>query len=283
MKNIKKSKDCAFTRTELVVVIAIITALAAVLVPALAQSQQRAQRLTCVNNLKIIGLAYRVFADSHGGLPPAQVATAQGGWQDLKAGNLIGPGIGDGAGSACFTNYEIMQNELGQSPRTVVCPADDRIANTNFYDTFGNTNCSYWVGPGATSAYPQSLLGGDRNLGGGATATGNGTQDPNYGFSPTMTPFSGVPVGADVQVSTNGQILTSVNGQTGYCQWSAKLHSGGNPVGAGNILLGDGGVQQVTSSNFRFELFNVFGTNAAGSGNYGGGPMQAHAVRLIFP
>ena len=115
-------------------------------------------------------------------------------------------------------------------------------------------------------------------MGGGATATGNGTPDPSYGFSPAIS----VSTGADAQISTNGQILTVVNGQVGYCQWSAKMHSAGYPGGAGNILLGDGSVQQVTSSVFQFYL--ATGTNVAGSGNYGpSGPSQTNAVRLIFP
>jgi hypothetical protein len=142
-----------------------------------------------------------------------------------------------------------------------------------------NTNCSYWVGVGASSAYPYSLLGGDRNLCGGATISANGNQDANYGFSSAV----GSTIGADMQLSTNGQIGTGSGGgnlETGtYCQWSTKLHSAGYPGGAGNILLGDGSVQQVTSSSFRNWL-----KNATDNGNYGpSGAYQVNAVRLVFP
>jgi competence protein ComGC len=235
----------AFTRKELLVVIAVLVLLGLFLLPAVQKTSQKSKSITCNGRLKCLGLAYRIWSNDNGDHSPASTSLTNGGWREL----LSRPD----ASTYAWTNYTLMANQMGQSPLIVVCPADERKP-ANSFSNLSNLNCSYFVGIDANDTYPQSILGGDRNLGPGTTP------DPGYGFSPTN--------GKGNDVTINGPVC-----------WSLKMHSRGNPAGAGNILLGDGSSQQVTSGRLNQNwLTNAFTAKPALDK-----ATNSPGMRLIFP
>ena len=244
----------AFTRIELIVVIVIVAfVLVAVVLPRFMKATSAAQRISCLNNSKEIGAAYRLWARGGGDSPPAGTRMAIGGWGDLLTNA--------DQGAICWTNYALMANELGQSPKLLICPADERQPAKDFATDFhDNTHVSYFVGVSANDTYPQSIQGGDRNLGNGPEAY------RGYGYSPS----SGR--GNDVAIETNS-LLKPVS-------WSVKMHSAGNARGVGNILLGDGSGQMTSSASFRTNwLIHAEPTTNWPVGHVPSSP----SIRLIFP
>lgn len=189
----------AFTLLELIVIFTVICILFALMIPATIRMREKQKRITCVNNLKSVGLAHRIASSVD--LFPWTGST------NLPAPSTL---------AQVMTYYRGLSNEIA-NPSLLICPADFRKPAANIV-SLTHTNMSYFTCVDASEMFPQSFLAGDRNL---------------------MT--NGVRIGPGI---------LDLASQTNVA-WSSAMHRN-----LGNVGMGDGSVQLLSSARLRVQFTN---------------------------
>jgi prepilin-type N-terminal cleavage/methylation domain-containing protein len=112
-KREKNRAGLAFTLIELLVVIAIIAILAAMLLPVLSRAKESGKRIACLNNLRQLGIASRLYVDDNQGTYPVRSGIDR--WPDKF-----------------YDNY-------GRNAKLLLCPTDGingQIPNTDTNSPF---------------------------------------------------------------------------------------------------------------------------------------------------
>jgi prepilin-type processing-associated H-X9-DG protein len=230
MKISKPPAEQAVTLIEVLAVVAFMALFVFVYLPMVLPPRHHCTyRVSCVNNLKNIGLGHRTFAVDYGGQYPWNVDTNSGGFQLPPVGAPPSPS------KNVFFLLAVLSNELS-TPKIILCPTDTRKMATNTWEwgLAQGANAakipSYFIGTSATEEQPQSILSGDRNL---------------------LIPS----IGLDFTTASNYNKIVTVkradvfSTNTGTIGWSSEIHNHG-----GNILLGDGSVQQESDVRARDQL-----------------------------
>lgn len=199
------------TLFEVILVILVLAFLAMMLTPTLARPRRHICPTSCVNNLKQIALAYKVWAGDHNDKFPMELSVANGGTMEL----MNTPDA--------WKTFQVMSNEVCD-PRIIVCPQDSQHGYvTNFKDLKGKI--SYFIAASATDEDPQLFLGGDDNL-----------------LLDQKAVCSGL-----ISVTSASNLIWDGDRHGGYIKqgWFSRSKK----FGAGNIALTDGSVQSTEDSN----------------------------------
>jgi prepilin-type N-terminal cleavage/methylation domain-containing protein/prepilin-type processing-associated H-X9-DG protein len=273
-----KQQKKAFTLIELLVVIAIIAILAAMLLPALAAAKRKAQKINCTNNLKQVGLAFRIWEGDNGDKYSMAVSAAVGGAQDWVAHSDTAATASTPSAYCPGMAFMVMSNELS-TPKVLYCPSDNIHTLNNGYATnfsYGDllgivapssaanskpnaqvgegatagSKISYFINGDATEANPQDIMTGDDNIGTAGTLV-TGVAAFRFGSS------QGQNTCAAATAATCQPISASAFGPTAYWAWTANdFHQK-----SGNVGMADGSCQSATISGLHNYLNNS--TNSA--------------------
>jgi hypothetical protein len=212
----KFERNGGFSRTDLVIALAICLLIGLLVLPLLGSHTARNEQASCVNNLRLIGQAFLMWSSESGERNPWMVDVSEGGT------------VGHPLRQNLWFHYFQLSNYL-ESPRFLADPGDDRTvpalrparAWTTSADggllnpNYQNNALSYGVGRFAAPVEPTSILGIDRHV-----RNDGRHADPVFGQ------------------------VTMITWQT--AQWTNAVHRT-----SGNLLFNDGRVEEADTTRLK--------------------------------
>jgi len=133
-----------FSIVELLVSLSIVILIGWLFLQPAGRNSGSSQRIKCVNNLKNLGLAVRIYADNSSGSRLSAAVT-----------NLITLTVAD--------YFRALADEL-VTPRVLTCPADRRVLESTNFRSLSNRNISFFANVAVQQNDSAAFLFGDRNL-----------------------------------------------------------------------------------------------------------------------
>lgn len=286
-----------FTLIELLVVIAIIAVLVGLLVPAVQKVREAANRMSCTNNLKQIGLALHNHNDTFGSFPAGYMDFQS---QVANPANL-GPGWGWGSRILPFLEQDNLYRAIrfdksvadplnasirAQVVKTFLCPSDNHsqafmtdgngvnVGPSNYVGMFGSSEMEEYPGRGEGCFFRNSRI----RIADLADGSSNTLMIGERSSRLCKSTWTGFVLGAVTfpvgEPDDAEQPYPLILGHTGvmdpedppHTPNGLKLHAedfSSNHTGGVNFLQGDGAVRMIRNS-IRPAAWVALGTRAGG-------------------
>ena len=194
---LSQKRNAAMTLFEVGVCIAVVMVLAIFLLPAITHRPHRGSHISCANNVKQVGLAFKIWAGDNGDILPMGISVTNGGSMEMVAtGNVV-------------QTFLVMSNELS-TPKVLFCPEDAARIRATFFGGLANSNVSYFVSVDATNdVNPQLIISGDGNF-----ETGGKPVKPGLNSFWTNDPVAWSPTARHIKTGNIGLADGSVQSTT---------------------------------------------------------------------